>query len=387
LQLEGIHENVFGAIEFLKDYQNLQLMNVGKTVAVIGGGNSAMDSARAAIRYQGVQKVYLIYRRTKKQMPADKEEFYTATNDGVEFKELLLPIKFQDGILTCQRMSLSAIGGDGREEVVPVENEFVELQTDSVVAAIGEHVDKDYLARNKIRMAHNKAVVNEFNETVVENVYIGGDALRGPSTVVESIADGKKVAAAIIKKEVSEFQDEPIKNYFNDDQKFFEEIKRRKGEIIHQSSSDLPFETTRCLGCNFICNKCVEVCPNRANVTIESPDEMFGDKYQILHLDALCNECGNCETFCPYQGKPYKEKPTLFNDEEDFRNSSNNGFFITQLKNQTTAFIRWKYERGSIVLDESGEVIKSSYFEQKEINTLLQYIKTICKDYPFLLLQ
>ena len=385
LPLEGVHENVFGAIEFLKDYHNAQLTSLGKTVAVVGGGNSAMDSARSAMRYEGVQKVYLTYRRTKEQMPADKEEFYAALNDGVEFKELLLPVKFQDGVLTCQKMALGQMGNDGRKDVVPVENEFIELQVDSVIAAIGEHVDKEYLHRNKIRIAHNKAVVNETNETEVKNVFIGGDALRGPSTVVESIADGKKVAETIIKRESPDNQHEIAKNYFVDDPKLFEDIKRRKGEVVNQNASDLFLEANRCLGCNFICNKCVEVCPNRANVAIESPDGMFKDKYQILHLDALCNECGNCETFCPYQSKPYKEKPTLFSDEEDFGNSRNNGFFISQSKNQTTVFIRWKYERGSITFDDNGDVIKSSYFELKEISTLFQWIKIICKDYPFLL--
>lgn len=385
MPLEGTYENVFGAIEFLKDYHNAQLTNLGKTVAVIGGGNSAMDSARAATRYDGVQKVYLIYRRTKEQMPADKEEFYAALDDGVEFRELLLPVKFENGNLTCQRMKLGEVGADGRRNVVPVENEFGMIHVDSVIAAIGEHVDKEYLHRNKIRVAHNKAVVNETNETEVKNVFIGGDALRGPSTVVESIADGKKAAEAIIKKEFPEFQSAPVKNYFVDDPNLFEDIKSRKGKSVNQNATDLFLETNRCLGCNFICNKCVEVCPNRANVAIESPDGMFGDKYQILHLDALCNECGNCETFCPYQGKPYKEKPTLFSDEEDFGNSRNNGFFVSQSKNQTTVFIRWKYERGSITFDDNGEVIKSSYFEQKEISTLFQWIKIICKNYSFLL--
>lgn len=385
LPLEGIHENVFGAIEFLKDYHNAQLISLCKTVAVVGGGNSAMDSARAAARYQGVEKVYLIYRRTKEQMPADKEEFYAALNDGVEFKELLLPVKFQDGTLQCQKMKLDQIGKDGRREVVPVENEFIELQVDSVITAIGEHVDKEYLHRNKIRVAHNKAVVNESNETEVKNVFIGGDALRGPSTVVESIADGKKVAEEIIKREFPDRPKQPIKNYFVDNPALFEDIRKRKGVISNQNSSEILLEAGRCLGCNFICNKCVDVCPNRANVAIESSGEMFKDKFQILHLDDLCNECGNCETFCPYQGKPYKDKPTLFSDEESFGNSRNNGFFITQSKNQTTAFVRWKSERGSITFDENGEVTKSSYFEQTEIATLTKWIVHIKKQYPYLL--
>ena len=385
IPLEGTHENIFGALELLKDHHNAQIFNLGKSVAVIGGGNSAMDSARAVTRYDEVEKVYLIYRRTKEQMPADKEEFYAALEDGVEFRELLLPVKFENGILTCQKMKLDEIGTDGRKNVIPIENEFEVIQIDSVISAIGEHVDKEYLSRNKIRMAHNAAVVNESNETATENIFIGGDALRGPSTVVESIADGKKTAEAIIKKEFPELKSEPIKNYFADDKKLLEDIERRKGAITSQNSSDLFMEASRCLGCNYICNKCVEVCPNRANVAVESPYGMFVDKYQILHLDALCNECGNCETFCPYQGKPYKEKPTLFNSESDFNKSRNNGFFITQYNNQITAQIRWKYERGAIVFNESGAVVKSSFFEQKEIETLSQWVINIYRNYSYLI--
>jgi len=161
-------------------------------VAVIGGGNSAMDSARAAIRYKGVGKVYLIYRRTVGQMPADKEEFYAALGEGVEFKELLLPEKFDGNILTCRKMKLGESGKDGRLSVEPLPDQTEEIQIDSVISAIGEHVDKEFLQRNRIRMAHNKVVVNGNNETVIENVFIGGDALRGPSTIVESIADSRK---------------------------------------------------------------------------------------------------------------------------------------------------------------------------------------------------
>lgn len=386
MNLEGTHENIFGAIEFLKDYNNTQLTSLGKSVAIIGGGNSAMDSARAATRYKGVEKVYLIYRRTKEQMPADKEEFFAALKDGVEFKELLLPVKYENGNLTCQKMKLDEIGTDGRRNTIPIENEFELVQVDSVIAAIGEHVDKDFLHRNKIRMAHNSAVVNESNETAVENIFIGGDALRGPSTVVESIADGKKAAEAIIKKEFPEFQSEHTKNYFADDSTLFEDIKKRKGHVANQNSLDFSSEASRCLGCNFICNKCVEVCPNRANVAIKTNTELLKDKYQILHLDASCNECGNCETFCPYQGAPYKNKPTLFLNENDFNDSRNNGFFVTEYNNQKTVQIRWKSEKGIITFDENGEVVKSSYFEQKEIETLTLWIKHILWNYSYLII-
>ncbi len=383
--LEGNDKNVFDAIEFLKDYNTVQLFNLGKSVAVIGGGNSAMDSARAAKRYEGVEKVYLIYRRTKEQMPADKEEFYAALKDGVEFKELLLPIEFTNKILTCQKMMLGEVGSDGRRNVISLEGKFEEIQIDSVISAIGENVKTEFLTNNKIPLEKGRVKITDTNETMIENVFIGGDALRGPSTVVESIADGKIAAEAIIKKENLELLIQPAKNYFADEQKLFDDIRKRKGEVVNQTHSDLFAEAGRCLGCNFICNKCVEVCPNRANISIKTNSAFFRDKYQILHLDALCNECGNCQTFCPYQGAPHKEKITLFWDEEEFKKSGNDGFFVRKSDDHKMVDVRWKMEKGRIVFDSSGELIQSSFAAQENLESIVQLIITIRKDYSYLL--
>ena len=82
-------------------------------------------------------------------------------------------------------------------------------------------------------------------------------------------------------------------------------------------------ERVRCLGCGSVCGNCVDVCPNRANQVV-----MVDGREQILHIDALCNECGNCETFCPYDSAPYKEKFTLFETEKDMDESENPGFAI-----------------------------------------------------------
>ena len=81
----------------------------------------------------------------------------------------------------------------------------------------------------------------------------------------------------------------------------------------------------RCLGCPTVCAVCADVCPNRANVAIRVPGKC---QAQILHVDAMCNECGNCAVFCPYNGKPYRDKFTLFSTEEDFENSENEGFLM-----------------------------------------------------------
>lgn len=381
IKIDGDNENIFDAIEFLKDYHNDQLIKPGKFVAVIGGGNSAMDSARAATRYKRVKKVYLIYRRTKEQMSADKEEFFAALKEGVTFKELLLPLKFKNGTLTCQKMKLDKIADDGRKNVIPVDEEYEEIQIDSVISAIGESVNTKFLTKNKIQLENNRAKVSENNETMMENVFIGGDALRGPSTVVESIADGNKAAETIIKKENAKVGQYSVKNYFVNDQQLFEDIRKRKGEIANQTYTNINLEAGRCLGCNFICNKCVEVCPNRANVAIMSNSDFSKDQYQIIHLDQLCNECGNCETFCPYQGAPYKEKFTFFKSKNDYTQSTNDGFFFDENKDLTTVNVKLKSETGTITIDNGGEIVQTTISNRNE---LIQLIKTFRRDYSYL---
>ena len=382
IKIDGDDKNIFDAITFLKDYHEDQLIKSGKCVAVIGGGNSAMDSARAAKRYKGVKKIYLIYRRTKEQMPADKEEFLAALEDGVEFKELLLPVRFNNSLLTCQKMKLSRTGSDGRRNVVPIDGEYEEIQVDSIISAIGESVDTEFLTKNKIQLENNRVKVSDSNETMMENVFIGGDALRGPSTVVESIADGKQAAEEIIKKENVKAGEFSVKNYFADNQQLLEDIRRRKGEIAGQIITNFNLEAGRCLGCNFICNKCVEVCPNRANIAVKSNSGFFKDQYQIIHLDQLCNECGNCETFCPYQGAPYKEKFTFFNSESNYAESANDGFFFDRNKDFTTVNVRLRSGNGIIVFDKDGEVQQTTFSYENEV---IQLIKTFTKDYSYLI--
>ena len=222
LNLNGDAKNLINAIDFLWKYHHKDKIKLGKNVAVIGGGNSAMDAARAAKRIDGVENVYIIYRRTKEFMPADKEEFDNAIEDGVIFKELLSPIEFNHNILHCQKMKLGEVGHDGRREVIPVINEFENFEIDFVISAIGEKVDLDILGMNKIAInKYGKVQASSAtNETLLENVFIGGDALRGPSTVVESIADGKKAAEAIIKRENLQISfDKSFNHYFDKKQR------------------------------------------------------------------------------------------------------------------------------------------------------------------------
>ncbi len=381
LELEG--ENIFDAIPFLKDFREEKNLRLGKTVAVIGGGNSAMDSARAAKRCGGVENVYLIYRRSRTEMPADKEEFYAALDDRVEFLELLQPANFENGILKCQRMELGEIGKDGRRISVPLRDEFIELQIDSLISAVGEHADTALLEMNGIVAASKN--ISESNETNLENVFIGGDFLRGPSTVVQAIADGRKSADAIIRKEKASSAEVKNENYFIDGRNVIDAYESRKGIISHESLSNLHSESVRCLGCNLLCNKCVEVCPNRANIPIITKSSLMKDINQIVHLDSLCNECGNCETFCPYNGAPYKAKLTYFSAEKDFEAGSNDGFYFKKMGGNKLCRLRIRGKEENIVFSEADTINDSAFEKSGEINKAIELIKAIKKNYSYLL--
>ena len=385
IKSDGI--NIYNAVEFLKSFNQKEKIELGENVAVIGGGNSAMDAARASSRILGVKKVYIIYRRTKEFMPADLEEFDACIKEGVEFKELLLPFEFQNRVLKCQKMKLGDIDKDHRRKVVPIKNEFEEFTVDSIISAIGEHVDLDILKENNIVNLNNELLnINfETNETIIPNVYIGGDALRGPSTVVESIADGKKAAEAIIQKEKIKLNkaNNLVNNFTKADH--IKSIEEKRGNIFFNTYSDIKLEAEKCLECNLLCNKCVEVCPNRANVAVKSDGYENKDFYQILHLDGLCNECGNCETFCPYNDAPYKVKTTLFWTEEDFSNSTNDGFYLSEKTNDQYNFnIRYNSQTGSLKLDIKGNFISSSIKDDSnDFKLFANFVENIYQNYNY----
>jgi putative selenate reductase len=302
------------ALEFLQKYKaDPSSVSLGENVVVIGGGNTAMDTARAAKRVPGVKTVSVVYRRTKRQMPADVEELKLALHDGVVFRELLAPNSLESGILVCSKMQLAAPDESGKRSPVST-GDLVEIPADSVISAIGDSVDDQLYEKLGIKMDDRRRPVlcPETLESSIPGLYIAGDAMRGPATVAEAIADAIRCTEAIS----GEMMDKYAHLNISPD---IESIKKRKGCLI--SKGACVTESERCLECATICESCVEVCPNRANVVIEAKGHR-----QVLHIDYMCNECGNCEFFCPYSGAPYKDKFTLFACEEDFKNSKNSGF-------------------------------------------------------------
>lgn len=359
LELEG--KQAKNALEFLEEFnQKKGDLKLGKHVVVIGGGNTAMDTARAAKRCKGVEHVYLVYRRTKRYMPADEHELLLALEDGVEFKELLAPVRMKDGKLICNKMALGEMDASGRASVQATK-ETESVSADTVIAAVGEKVPADYYQANGIHVdTSGRPLVNEVTlESNLEGVYVAGDGLYGPSLVVKGMAQAIKVAEAILGTSVSEDMSEPVAE---------ETIYQRKG--ILAEPEDQP-DSKRCLGCSSVCENCVDVCPNRANVSVRVPGLLMA---QIIHVDYMCNECGNCRSFCPYESAPYQDKFTLFANEKDMADSKNQGFVVLD-QEKVKCKVRYL---GEEFIWEKGQ--KSSMFEGLE-----KLIETVCKDYKYLL--
>ncbi len=318
-----------------------------------------MDSARAATRIKGVEKVSVIYRRTEKEMPADHEEYGMAQEENVEFIFLANPERFDGNVLTVRKMELGEMDASGRRRPIATEETFT-IEADTMITAIGEHADTEKLTWYGVPVNEKgwAKADEETKESEVSDVYVIGDAQSGPSTVVRCIASARSAVEAAIDKvlgpeeeehehvhdehcdhdhdddafEEEEMSDEDRVQLEKDENEFFADVTDKKSKILSSKEfSDKEFaatEAARCMECSYLCNKCVDVCPNRANVAIDVRNlGLFADPFQILHLDAYCNECGNCETFCPYDGGPYRKKFTLFSRKDDFENSENSGFF------------------------------------------------------------
>ncbi len=352
---------VTDALEFLMEAKkNGAAMNIGKDVVVLGGGNTAMDVARAAKRIPGVEHVRLIYRRTKRYMPADEEELQLAIEDGVEFLELLAPVGAENGKLKCSVMELGAPDASGRRSPVDT-GRTEEYPADTIIAAIGETIDTSLYAELGVEMdAKGRPVVDANMMTTEAGVYAVGDSRRGPATVVEAIADSAKAAAAIAGISYDKYAEENVAA----DEKLY---TVKKG-VQSRDTSKIPDD--RCLGCPTVCEVCTDVCPNRANVAIHVPGKC---KAQIIHVDGMCNECGNCEVFCPYKGgRPYKDKFTLYWTEEDFLDSTNEGFLPLE-GTQVKVRLDGKVE----TVDIAGETDLSA--------DAVAVIRTVLKDYAYLI--
>lgn len=352
-------EHIIDALDFLWDVRMKDGAKLGKKVAVIGAGDVAMDCTRTAARQEGVEDVTLVYRRTEAYMPATQEEVNDVKSEGHRILELVAPVEYDGKTLKCEKMELGEFDASGRKSVVST-GEELNLEFDNVICATGARVDTSQFEENGINLDdRNKPRTLDTFESNIENVYIIGDCLTGASTIVNAMGQAKTVALDILKKE----------NLDNDFKKF--EVPEDK-EVIYAKRGILEEkkqgheEGNRCLKCDQICEICTEVCPNRANVAIEV--DGFENLHQIIHIDGMCNECGNCGVFCPHAGNPYKDKFTVFWTDEDFIDSTNVGF----LKLDDNSY-KVRLENGNIV--ETNDINKD--LSEK----LVKFIESIEKNY------
>ncbi|HQF52968.1 MAG TPA: NADH-quinone oxidoreductase subunit NuoF [Thermoleophilia bacterium] len=196
---------VYDGLSFLKEYNIHEKGEVGKNVAVIGGGNAAIDAARTALRL-GAESVKILYRRTRAQMPAWGEEVNAADLEGIDILTLVAPeeiLRDADGNVTgvrCREMVLGDYDRSGRRRPVAGRNPDFVVEADTVIAAIGQKLDApailDGTPVELNRWGYLAADPNT-GQTSVDWVFTGGDAATGPSSVVEAIGAGEKAAAAI----------------------------------------------------------------------------------------------------------------------------------------------------------------------------------------------
>lgn len=334
LELKGSGIRLVDALDFLEAvHHDPKAFADSRAIAVCGGGNTAMDAARAAVRLAAKPAVSILYRRTLEEMPADREEYEAALADGVDYRPLALPeaaAAAKSGTLpklSVRVMELGAPDDSGRRAPVASDRTF-EMDCDLLIAAVGELPDRALFESLGLKVLSNgrPAVEEASMASSVESFYVVGDARRGPASIIAAEADGRKAAYAILEKQGVAIQRAALAPPAPDRQAL-----SRRGEPIKPVPADHPdfvkTEAERCLSCGSACLRCVEVCPNRANFALPvATNGGLKQAIQIVHVDDLCNECGNCGFFCPYNGEPYKGKPTLFANRADLEHSANAGF-------------------------------------------------------------
>ena len=367
-------DGVMDALYFLRQAREGRPVSTGRRVGIIGAGDTAMDCARSAWRLSGGNaRVSVIYRRTIDQMPADREEIDCLLEEGIEVIEMAKPVQLQVKRkklrgLVCRRMEYRGDrDASGRKIPHEVPESDFEVELDTLILAISQNAALDFF--KGVPVVLNPRGYIEVDprtfETSVPGVYAGGDVANdGPSSIVEAAADGKAIADGIIGRAngespsgIEEFDASellirrsrrewrvPVPHSPLDKRRNFEEVVHGYNEEQART------EASRCLDCDVYCSLCVGVCPNLALQTyridpvelrlptlvrkgeaiVVEPGEPFrlSQAFQIAVLADLCNECGNCVTFCPTAGEPYRDKPRLYVDRAEFKDQADNAFML-----------------------------------------------------------
>ncbi len=351
-------------LKFLSRLRSGKTVEIGSRVAVIGGGNTALDVARSARRLGS--EVTILYRRTRREMPADWEEIVAAQEEGIVIRELVAPLGFKPGhgntitIITTE-MKLGEPDDSGRARPIHINGTESELTFNTVVPAVGQDVILDFL-EEALQVEPATGATN------LAGVFTGGDAMRGASSVINAVGDGRRVARQICEQagvplaedrkhsfrlQREAYQHKLAQRDFPEAPIYLEAQERLKGKLVSRTltPTEAKKEAERCLLCDDVCDICVSVCPNLANLTffttpkdypvylIYKNEDGFAyektrvlslkQKTQIINLGDFCNECGNCTTFCPTAGDPYKDKPRFFLSEDSFQREDS-GYWLSE---------------------------------------------------------
>jgi len=305
-------KGVYSGLDFLAQINMGKRPRIGKEVLVIGGGNTAIDAARCALRLGA--KPRILYRRTRAEMPAVADEVLEAEKEGVLIEFLVAPVKViknkgRATKLECQRMKLVAPDASGRRRPVPIKGSNFRINCDSIISAIGEEVDLSYLTED-IKSTGWSIDADEWGRTSVANIFAAGDCVTGPKMVVDAIGAGKRVAIAIdgylLGREIKTHPKSEIVQFTNLNLAYFEpaprialpsltvqERKRNFKEVNLGYNETLTIlEAERCFSCG-VCNKCDNCfvfCPDLAVMKSD-------DKYEFDY--DFCKGCGVCAAECP----------------------------------------------------------------------------------------
>ena len=438
LHIEGEElPNVMEPLSFLSKVRRGEINELGGQVAVIGGGNTAMDAARTSRRLGA--DVTIVYRRTMKEMPADMEEIVAALDEGIQLLELTSPEKISrndigSATLTCSKMELGHVDDSGRAKPVKLDGSDFDLDFDSIIPSIGQDIAFDFLSWDDL------SINPETNETKIPNVFAGGDVVRGASSVINAVGDGRKAALNMIQAFGSQNVSSNTTTLRLDKFEYQKKMAFRENGLTTPhlnpderinfdlvtrtlTKDEAMAEADRCLYCDDVCDVCVSVCPNLANLSymakskeypivsvIKTSDGFDENKLgifklsqepQIVNIGDFCNECGNCTTFCPTSGDPYKTKPQFYLskqtydleekgywlDGETLFNKDNGVESSLTLSNGTYSY---QTDEINIKMDSSNYEIQSAIFingqEKMELSNLTKMIVLFenLKDFPLL---
>ncbi len=324
-------DGVIGGIEFLSKLTVNELSAAGNKIAVVGGGNTAMDAARTAVRL-GAKEVYNIYRRTKNEMPAEAVEIEEAEEEGVNFKFLVNPIEVlgENGKVSkmrLQKMRLGEPDANGRRSPIPIEGEEETIEVDFVIAAIGQVVNAKGL--DNMELTRKGTIITDENSflTSLPGVFAGGDATnKGPGIAIEAIGEAKKAAEVIcsyLEGEVVPYEKPFYVEREDVTEEEFEDIEKQyRPKMVHLSpearntnfeeivagytEEDARRDAMRCLECGchdvFEC-KLLEY----ANEYDVKPERLVGEVHTrqvdddhpfIVRNSDKCILCGLCVRVC-----------------------------------------------------------------------------------------